>query len=66
MQDLYLNGTHEGLRCCVDVNNISIGLVAKLNLISMKKFLSYLQVRNMKSKHFEKKLLTSILGRNAN
>ncbi|XP_044745053.1 alpha-tocopherol transfer protein [Coccinella septempunctata] len=43
MLDLYLNGTQEGLRYCFDVKDISFGHVAKLSLVSLKKFLLYLQ-----------------------
>ncbi|XP_045461023.1 clavesin-1-like [Harmonia axyridis] len=41
--DIYLNGTQKGLRYCFDVKNISLGHVAKLSLVTLKKFFLYLQ-----------------------
>ncbi|KAL3275390.1 hypothetical protein HHI36_020154 [Cryptolaemus montrouzieri] len=43
MLDLFSAGTHEGARCCFDVTDVSFGHVARIGIVSMKKFLLYLQ-----------------------
>lgn len=43
--DLITCGTHDGIVMLLDMKNSTIGHLAKFNLLTMKKFLTYVQVR---------------------
>lgn len=46
--DLITNGTNDGIIILLDMKHSTIGHLAKFNLLSVKKFLSYVQVGKRK------------------
>ncbi|KAL3275388.1 hypothetical protein HHI36_020152 [Cryptolaemus montrouzieri] len=55
MLDMFKTGTKDGIRCCIDMQGATFGHVARVGIISLKKFVFYFQDAlpiRLKSLHF--------------